>query len=416
MDEQLNVSERTDGQDKTKHVLNYLIIITKWRRFIVVNVLIVTVVAVIVSLLIRNWYASTASVLPPKQPSGGLLGSLSGVSSVVKDLKNLSRLGGGSAMPEGTYNYLAILGSRTALEKVIRKFNLMEVYGISDSSMEKTIKVLQDNVEVNVEKEGNVTITVADGDPKRAADMANYFVEVLNDVSINLGTREARNNREFIERRYLQNQEDLKHAEDSLKVFQQKYGIYSLPVQTESAIKAAAALKSEVVAKEIQLGVAEKALGQDNPQVQTLRLGLQELNKKVSEMKFGTEDWYQDKSLNLFVPFKDVPQLGMEYVRLYRNFEIQNRLIEFLLPLYEQAKYDEQKETPVVLVLDPAVPPERKSGPKRLLIVLAAGFSSLILALLYVTVKEQTKRLKEHHPEEFTQLRSLFFRKRQPIS
>jgi len=182
-----------------------------------------------------------------------------------------------------------------------------------------------------------------------------------------------------------------------LKAFQQKYGIYALPEQTESAIKAAAELKSQAVAREIELGIAKRSLGTDNPQTQALQLQLAEVNKKLREMKYGTADWYKDQSLSLFVPFKDVPGLATEYIRLYREFEIQNKLMEFLLPLYEQAKIDEEKDTPVVLVLDQAVPPERKAKPRRSLIVLIFMALAFMFSTTWVFVREIYDREKERN-------------------
>jgi len=52
-----------------------------------------------------------------------------------------------------------------------------------------------------------------------------------------------------------------------------------------------------------------------------------------------------------------------------------------LLSQYEQAKIDETKETAVVSVLDPAVPPSKKSKPSTVLNVLIAGVSSIFLGI-----------------------------------
>jgi uncharacterized protein involved in exopolysaccharide biosynthesis len=393
--ETLKLDEQVNGQLSRSHLFDYLYILVKRRKFILTTIFAAGFLTAAVTLLMPNWYAATASVLPPKRP-GGLLSLLEGggFSSI---LKNLPGIGGRLSGGQEAYSYLAILQSRTAMEKVVRKFDLFEVYEISDSSMEKAVRALTNNTEFDFATEGNITITVFDKDRRRAADMANYFVELLNELSVQLGTQEARNNREFVERRYFQNKSDLRNAEDSLKAFQQKFGIYALPEQTASAIKAASTLKSEAVAKEIQLGITKQGLGADNPQTQTLQLELAELNKKLMEMKLGTADWYKDQTLSLFVPFKDVPSVAAQYVRLYREFEIQNRLMEFLLPLYEQAKIDEQKDTPVVLVLDKAVPPERKARPHRSLVVLIFMALAAMSSTTWVFVREIYDREKERN-------------------
>ena len=78
-----------------------------------------------------------------------------------------------------------------------------------------------------------------------------------------------------------------------------------------------------------------------------------------------------------------------------RDFEIQNKVLEFLYPLYEQAKIEEQKNIPAVLVLDPAVPPEKKSSPKRTIIVLSAFLLSLFFSILYAIIRESFSGIKK---------------------
>jgi tyrosine-protein kinase Etk/Wzc len=304
------------------NLLDYFFVLWKWRRFIFINLLAIGVLISGVTLLIPNRYKSVARLLPPKQRGGGSIPSnISQLAQNFLPLGTLGRLGAS----QDTYNYVAILSSYTSMERLIRKFNLAEVYDVSPrTSIEKTMKELEDYVGFKIEDEGTITITVWDTDPKRAADMANFLIDVLNDISLRLGTKEATDNRIFVEKRYVKVLSDLKATEDTLKKFQQKYGIYSL----------------------------QEALS--------------------------------GKFLTPFVPLDKVPELTMDYIRLYRDLEIQNKILEFALPLYEQAKVDEQKEIPAVLVLDNAVPAEKKDSPKRMLLVGASLLLVLILLSIYV--------------------------------
>ncbi|MBK8663776.1 MAG: hypothetical protein IPN18_19040 [Ignavibacteriales bacterium] len=58
-----------------------------------------------------------------------------------------------------------------------------------------------------------------------------------------------------------------------------------------------------------------------------------------------------------------LPTKAIEYFRLYRDVKINNEMLGFLLPVYEQAKFDEQKDTPVILTLDNAVANDKKVYP-----------------------------------------------------
>lgn len=379
-------------KEKSKKIEDLLIVLIKYRRSIFINVLLITIAAVIISLIIPNRYTATSSFISPKK-KGGLFGDIAGFSSTIKDLsKSLGgRLG---TVSDEAYNYLVILQSRTASEKVIKKFNLREVYEIDkDKPYEDVIKELESNVDFNIEDEGNIVISVNDEVPKRAAEMANYYVDILNEMSVKLGVTESRNNREFIEKRFIQAQTDIANIEDSLESFSKKYNVMALEEQMKAAIEVAAEVKAQLEIAKLEQAILLKNYGSENPVVQESELKVTELNKQLANLKFG-EDKNLKSSLNLFVPFEKVPETGIMYVRLMRDYEIQNKLLEFIYPIYEQAKIEENKDMPVVLVIDEAKTPQKKSSPKRMLIVIGAFLISFFFSLGYVLIKESYKTVQ----------------------
>ncbi|MCX6136640.1 MAG: hypothetical protein NTV54_03985 [Ignavibacteriales bacterium] len=342
--------------------LFYLEIFLRWKNFILINTLAMAVITTGICLLLPNWYKSTASILPPKQQD--LFGSAVGAGSLLKGIaggKALGSLGKSSS----TYNYLAILKSRTTMVSVIEKFQLMAVYDISNNNMDMALKALEGNVLAETQDDDNITVEVLDKDPQRAADMANYFVEILNTTSIRLGTQEARSNREFLERRLNQCRDDLRRSEESLKTFQEKKEIFISEDVKNSSVAAYAELYATKAKKEIEIAVLEKFVASDNQVLRQLKSELTELSKKVSTF----------------------PQAGLEGVRFYREVMTQEKILEFLLPIYEQARIDEKKDVPVLLVLDKAEPATRKSKPQRSLIIILASFVvfalSIALAFLF---------------------------------
>jgi len=163
-----------------------------------------------------NGINQLASVFPAEKAD--LLGGLEGIASLAKSFSPSKALSSLNSNPESD-RYLAILKSGTVFKAVIQKFDLVNVYGITSYPGEKTVKELLDNVEFKAEDEGNITITVYDREPQRAANMANYFVEMLNNTNTELQVQNARGNRQFIEERYKKNLTDLATAEDSLNYF-----------------------------------------------------------------------------------------------------------------------------------------------------------------------------------------------------
>jgi len=385
--------ENNNQIDKTnKSFTDFVIILLRWRKVILWNVFVVTLASIIISFIVPKWYASTASIIPPKS-SGGLLGDIGSISSTIKDIsKSLGRLG---SVSDEAYNYLAILQSRVSLEKVIDKFNLREVYDFDDDDyIEDIIDELESNVEFNVEDEGNITITVTDEDPKRAADMSAYFVEILNEISIELGTYEARNNREFIEKRYLQSLRDLKAAEDSLQNFSEEYSVFSIADQTKAAITAAAELKAKIEIEKIELDLLKKNYGKENPFVKDKELVLKEIEKRLKSMQFAEVN--KNNDINLFTPFSQLPEVGVKFLRVKAEYELQTKILEFVIPVYEQAKIEEKKDIPVCLILDKPVPAEKKAGPRKAIIVGASFLVSLFLSIILVLMLEALEELRKN--------------------
>jgi len=392
-----NPGSQTDGAASAGDTLvEFLQIVTRHRKFISRFVLLSTLGAILLALLLPKWYKSTASVFPAEKAD--LLGGLDGIASVAKAFspsRALSALGTNSE----TDRYMAILKSGSVLVAVIQKFDLVNVYGITSYPGERTAKELMSNVEFTVESEGNLTVTVYDRDPQRAADMANFFVEMLNKTNTELMVQNARGNRSFIENRYRKNLEDLRAAEDSLKSFQKKFGVIALPEQTEASIKGAAEIVGQLALKDVQLGVLRRSLSADNASVQGVQIEIDELRKKLGELNTGTGVGANDP--RVFVPFKMIPDLGAEYVRRLRNVEIQYKILQFITPLYEQAKVEENRQTPSVLILDKAAPAERKTKPKVSLYALLALVISLVLSFFVVFFLELVGKLKATHPDRF---------------
>jgi tyrosine-protein kinase Etk/Wzc len=258
------------------------------------------------------------------------------------------------------------------------------------------LKELVSNVNFEVGSEGQLVIDVYDKDPQRAADMANYFVKILNDVNSELHVMNARANREFIEMRYKKNLVDLRNSEDSLRSFQIKYGVVALPEQLAASIKAMAEISGKLAIKQVEVAVLRKSFSATHPSVAAAQIEADALQQKIGDLNNGQGE--VKGQMNVLVPFRQAPDLGVKYVRLFREVEIQNKILEFVTPMYEQAKVEEQRATPSVIVLDYALVPERKAKPKVLLYGLIALVASALIALSLVFGIEGARKLRMTDP------------------
>ena len=225
------------------------------------------------------------------------------------------------------------------------------------------------------------------------------IVEELDRVNKNLRTSTARYTREFIEKRLKEIEERLIKAADALKEFQEKYKTVSIEDQTRAAIEAAAQVRAEIMLQEVKYNVLRRNLDESHNEVKKVKYNLTELRKQLEKIETGTN--LDDEYL---IPFSEIPNLKLRLTFLTRDLEVQKALYRLLTEQYEQAKIQEAKDTPTIQVLDKAVPPQKRSKPKRRIMVLIAGILSLFISGFVIFSWEYYQNLKTKNSQEYTAL------------
>jgi uncharacterized protein involved in exopolysaccharide biosynthesis len=388
------MSETQNTEQESRPFVRSVFVLLRHWRFLAAAFVTAVIVSIVFALLMPNWYKSSASFLPPQGQSGLLESVAGGLSSTLKSF-GISGLGG---QGEG-YSYIAILESRRMGEELAEEFNLMKVYDIPDGSMEKTLKALSDNTDFTYEEDGRVVISVWDRDPRRAAEMAEAYFRNLNEISTEMNSTEARNNREYMELQYSTIRDSLHRLENRLAAFQKRTKIFALEEQTKATISAAGELYAQLGLEKVRLSMLERNLGPDDAEVRIQRGVVEELQKQVP----GLGD--NDLAGLLGREGTDLPEEGLTYLRLYRDIEILSKLQAFLLPMYQQSMIEEQKKMHVLVPLDQPKPAERKDRPKRSVIVLAASMSVLMLSMAFVLLRERFRYYAQRYPDEWASVR-----------
>jgi len=148
-------------EKKQVNIIDYLYVLVKWRKLIIINFLVVCIIAAGISLILPKWYRAETTILPPLEE-----GAQMGMSSIMRNL-SVGGLGLG-AVSEETNLFLAILNSRTVMEAVARKFDLMKRY--KTKNMEETVRTLRGHVSVKINEEGTITLGVEAGTPYFATE------------------------------------------------------------------------------------------------------------------------------------------------------------------------------------------------------------------------------------------------------
>lgn len=347
----LSESDEIDSQEIG--LLDLLVpLCERWRRLVLVPLL-AGVLGAGATYLTDPIFTARTSMLPPRQQStavGAALGSLGGLAGLA-----------GAATRSPDDQYVAMLASQTIADRLVDQFDLMRVYEVEYRFRAR--KRLADNTRlVNERKEGVISIEVNDTSPKRAADIANAYVERLRELTGTLALTEAQERRHFFERELNAARKGLARAQAELQVS----GISeaSLRAEPKAAAEALSSARAELALTEIQLRVAGHTLADTTPEVQQLLAKVSALRDQLRRLE------------------QRQPPDESKYVDKYRDFKYQEGLFESLSKQYELARLDEQREGSLIQVIDRATVPEWKSFPKRLNVALAtAGVTLFVLAL-----------------------------------
>lgn len=378
------VIEETQINPARRAWVESISLLFRYKWLIILTTLIVTVgTGIYLFGFAKNWYKAEANVVPPRKSGGGLL---DGLSSTIKDL-GMTTLAGKNKS-EGVYSPLALIASREVQEKLVKEFDFMKVY--EANTMEDAIKEFGSYVAADVQEEGNIIVSFEDTDPVRAANVANRLVQELNAVSSKLAIEEAKFNRVYIEQRFSKLMNDLDSADRALGEFQKKYGVYELKAQAAAQLGALGLLEQQRYTTEIQLNNAEQLYGSEAAETNVLRSQLRDLQSKLGDLKTGMDK----NASSYFVPMNVMPDVALDYLRLTREVEIQSKLKAFLLPSFEQSKLDETKQSLSYLVLDKALPPTRKSRPKRSMQLLLAMLGSFAITCIAVVATANFRQVR----------------------
>ncbi|HEY7750729.1 MAG TPA: hypothetical protein VH917_00435, partial [Ignavibacteriaceae bacterium] len=240
-------------------------------------------------------------------------------------------------------------------------------------------KALIKNISLDITPELAFIIEVRARSPEKSVAMAKFILSEVNAAVIDLNVKKSRENREFLEGRYKEISFNLASSEDSLLKFQSRSGLLEAENQIKSTIETFSKLESEVALKEIELAMVERIYGSEASQTKTANIAAEEFKKEVERlMKYGNEE-------GTIVPLSKLPSKAIQYFRYYRQVEIYNALLEFIIPLYEQARFEEVKDIPVIQIIDEPSLPEKKSYPPRILFALIfTVFVSLSTSLIFL--------------------------------
>jgi tyrosine-protein kinase Etk/Wzc len=358
--------------------------------------------AIVVSFLLPIRYEAKVVLLPPAQDSSigsALLGQMGGMGS---PLGALASLASGSILKNPADMYVSLLTSRTVEDATIQRFGLMAEY--DKKRMSATRKVFERRTTVVAgSKDGLIRITLEDSDPKRAAELANGYVDEFRKLSASLAITEAARRRLFFEGQLQQAKDNLTAAEEAMRKTEQSTGVLQIDSQARSLIESAAILRGQVMAKQVQIQSMRSFAAEDNPDLILAKQELAALQTQLEQLAGSQTDAGSDINLS---KGRVTGAAGLEYLRRYRDLKYNETVFELLAKEFEVAKLDEAREGSIIQVVDAAVPPDIRSFPQRTLIVIGVTIFGFFVAAFWVFVRDMSARAFEQ-PENRLRLEAM---------
>jgi tyrosine-protein kinase Etk/Wzc len=353
-------------------LLDLALVVAENLRTLVFLPLVAGLVALAISFSISPTFTATTTLLPPQQQQSlatalaSQLGALAGPAGAVAGIKNPADM------------YVAMLQSRTVADKVIERYGLKQLYRAEFA--EQARKELKSRTKISTGRDGLIVVSVDDHSPKRAADLANAYVEALFALTQTLAVTEAGQRRLFFERQLKEAKNDLTNAEIALR----GAGINEAVLNTvpESAFEFVASLKARVTAQEIKLASMRGFMTDSNPEFRQAQVELAALREQLAktEQNGGAK----------------VKGRGTDYIARLRDFKYHETLFGLIAKQYELARLDEARESAVIQVVDTALAPDLMSKPRKTMIAVLTALAVFFLVLLTVFVRQGVRNAAAH--------------------
>jgi len=383
------------------HDLNLIKILTElaYRKWLIAKITGVSaLIGIVLSLSLPVRYTASTKIVTPQQTQSSaalmMMSQLagSGVSSLA------ASAAGGFGLKNPNDLYIGLLTSRSVSDAIIDRFGLEKIYHARDRTAAR--KELDEYTRVVSEKSGLIAISVTDRDKKRAVDMAKAYTEELHNLAQTLAETEALQRRIFYEAQVKSAKEALVAAELSFQQVQQQKGLIQLDAQAKALIESQAALHAELAAKEVQVQALRSYSTEHNPEVELAKTQLASLQGQIALLERRGKS-SMDSSLDM----ENVPSAGIAYLRAAHELQYRQTLLDLLIRQYDAARMDESKQAAVIQVVEPAVEPDRKSSPQRILIVLWSVVIGLLGGSGYVLICNSIK-MKPEILESIAELRA----------
>jgi tyrosine-protein kinase Etk/Wzc len=226
-------------------------------------------------------------------------------------------------------------------------------------------------VSVSKDKDGLITVAAETKSATLSAEIAESYLGFLRRFS----KGPAKEKREFVESQLAKAGAELVQAEQAFKEFQDQNRLVSIDQQSKAIIDRLVQLEGSRLESDIALKMQQSLLKSSGNLPELVKLEGQKVSEEAKQKALAQAIAEAEKAL------ETLPTLGLSYARMRRDLMVKEKIFGMLTEQFEMAKIAEAEEGSQFEIIDRARIPDRKSKPKRSLIVILAGITAGMLGV-----------------------------------
>jgi uncharacterized protein involved in exopolysaccharide biosynthesis len=381
--------KKNEERAPIENLLYYLSILLKYKWIVIIITFLAAIGSVAYSIItirlppdespLPNYYQANARLLVHSGQRGSTASLLASL---------------GVDMPSSSANIdigefaVQVLRSRYVVDKLVKKFNIIEELETKENVRSRSREIILAGLSTNYDRRtGILSISYQSTDPQFAMDIVNAYVEQLQNWFLEQGGTDKLQQVKTLNEKLLEVKEEIFTLETKIQQFQRRIGALSVSevAQTQSAMLDE--LQQQLVELDVRIkNYRETTTFKDDPTLLRLQAERRNISETIDEIYEGNIGTGQT------IPARnELPKLSIEFERLNRELDIQERIFETLAEQYEVAKLTAESE-PVFSILEAAELPEEKAGPSRgrLCMMVTAGsfFGSIVLVFLIHMIRK----------------------------
>jgi tyrosine-protein kinase Etk/Wzc len=304
-----------------------------------------------------------------------------------RDASTLGGLGGGLLLggymfgTQQSAMYIGFLNSRSVQEDVVQRAHLADRFHVSNPDV--AWGMLGGKSRFYMETNGVITIVIKDGDPQRAADIANAYLSALYDLNKRISQTTVAQRGEFYNDEVAGARASLEAAEAKLVANQEQGGILDPAAMLQLSLSTEARLQASIQSAEVELSGLRQSQTEQSPEIVRLRSRVGELQAQLlAQQSPKTGQHGQGVQAG-----GAIPRLSIEAGRRKRDVMEREAVYEAILRQADYTRLNAEDPGPQLQIIDRAVKPKFKSGPNRPQIVLVGTLVGLLLSIIWAAAE-----------------------------